>query len=227
MSIGVAGKTLLESLSVEVEAGDIMAFRGASGLGKSTLLRTLAGLVPAVAGELSLGGVSPDELGWPLFRRRVGFLAQRATVIDGTVAENLALPFRYRSAAGASLDAKRARTLLARLGLDGDELWDRRARDLSEGEKQRLCLIRALLVDPDVLLLDEPTSALDPASTRAVERELGRFLERAAVLLVSHDPHQVERLGARVVDLDVLAPAGRRRAGEDGSADGSAERGDG
>ena len=217
LTVGVAGKPLLEGLTIALQAGDIVALRGRSGLGKTTLLRTLAGLVPALAGQLSLGGKSPEEHGWPAFRRRVGYLSQRTALIEGSVADNLALPFRYRSASGATLDEDRARDLLARVGLDGTEIWHRRARDLSEGEKQRVCFVRALLVEPDVLLLDEPTSALDPASTVALESEIADLLERAAVLLVSHDPAQSDRLGARVVDLGVHAAT---RRPEDGAEDG-------
>ena len=78
-------------------------------------------------------------------------------------------------------------------------MLEQRARTLSEGQKQRVSLLRALLVEPEVLLLDEPTSALDPDNVAAVEQLLARF--EGAILLVSHDPAQVERLASGSISI--------------------------
>jgi putative ABC transport system ATP-binding protein len=183
-----------------VAARERVALTGPSGAGKTLTLRAIAGLIDPDSGDLFLHGQRPSELGWPAWRRRVVYVAQRPVMFEGTVTDNLERAFRYRAARG-SFGTERASELLRRLGLD-DRL-EQAARSLSVGEQQRVALVRALLVDPDVLLLDEPTSALDPEATQNVEELLADGPDGMAVVVVTHDATQAERLCDRCVALPV------------------------
>jgi putative ABC transport system ATP-binding protein len=178
-------------------------------LGKTTLLRTLAGLVDPAEGELRLEGRPPAAIGYPAYRRQVVYLAQRPVLFDGSVLDNLRMPFAYVSAGGATLDEARSEARLERMLLPSALASD--AMTLSEGQKQRVALARALSVGPRVLLLDEPTSALDPESRGALENCLLDYLGDgdAAAIIVSHDADQLERLDAEVIDLASYAEGAR------------------
>lgn len=201
LSVASNGVALLENLSLDVRSGEMLAVVGPSGCGKTTLLRTLNQLIDAPAGELTLNGQSPETVGYPRWRRRVTLLEQRPVLLDATVEANLRRPFEYHTA-GASFPAEQAATLMDELGV-GRRRLGQDARSLSVGQQQRVCLIRVLLVEPDVLLMDEPTSALDPESVQAVEKRVLHEVRehQLAALVVTHDRGQVERLGDRHLDL--------------------------
>ncbi len=197
LGVGVADRRLLTGIDLQLGDGEIMAVIGPSGCGKSTLLRVLVGLIDPLEGAVKFEGRGPDEIGWPQFRRYVMLVAQRAVLFEGTVAENLRKPFGYDTAGGISLHEDEAAEMLAAVGLE--RVMQQEARTLSEGQAQRMALVRAMLLGPRVLVLDEPTSALDVGSRDRVEslvRERG-----ASVLIVSHDPAQVERFADDVLDL--------------------------
>lgn len=201
LTVASNGVRLLERLDLTVEAGEVVGLTGRSGCGKTTLLRAVAGLIDPVEGEVKLDGRRAEDLGWPAYRRRVVLVDQRPVLLDATVRANLDRPFRY-NVAETGFPAERAAELLDRLEL-GSHRMLQDARSLSVGQQQRVCLIRALLVEPAVLLLDEPTSALDQESLSAVESLIreqahGRGL---ACLIVTHDIVQIERWCDRRVDL--------------------------
>ncbi len=211
LAVSAGGVPLLAGVGLALEPGEAVGVVGPSGSGKTTLLRALALLSDPVRGEVTLRGRGPADWGYPEWRRRVSLVAQRPELLDDTVRQNLARPFGYRTSLGA-FPEERAKRALAELGLD-DRL-DQAAPTLSEGQQQRVSLVRALLVEPDVLLLDEPTSALDARAVRAVEALVTRDVSErgAAALVVTHDAEQAERWCDRVVDLARFA------AGEGGRA---------
>ncbi len=207
LSVAAGGVRLLAGVEVCLERGAWVGVAGPSGCGKSTLLRAVAGLSDASEGEIRLDGHTPGELGWPGFRRQVVLVAQKPVLLDGSVEDNLARPFSYRTAEGA-YPQERAEGLLARLGLAGRMAQE--ARSLSVGQQQRVCLVRSLLLSPRVVLLDEPTSALDEAAAEAVLALLEELrAEGLGLLMVSHDRGQMERWCGRIVDL---APFSAREA---------------
>ena len=193
-------RCLFQGLNLYCEPGEIVAIHGRSGSGKTTLLRILAALDDADGGTIHLDGRDPGRWGWPEFRRALCFVHQQAVVGEGSIREVLNYPFTLGVAGQATLNETAATGLLQRLNLL--KTLDTEARALSQGEKQRLALIRALLPQPKVLLLDEPTSALDEESRDAVETLLK---EKAAaglsILLVTHDKAQAARLCDRVIEL--------------------------
>lgn len=203
LDIAVGSRRCLTGLSFSLQPTTRLALTGASGLGKTTALRVLCGLDAPLRGHLLLRGSTPESLGWPVFRRRVVLLAQQPAMLDLSVEDNLARAFSYASAT-SPLDAERARTLLTASGLEADVVWSQNARSLSVGEMQRVSLVRALLLDPEVLLLDEPTAALDPASTERIGALVLNYLEEheAALILVTHDREVRERWCERAIALE-------------------------
>jgi putative ABC transport system ATP-binding protein len=174
---------------------------GPSGCGKTTLFRTLCGLIDGAGGGVLLEGQAPEELGWPAFRRRVVLVSQQPGLIDLSVRENLARPFSYRSAS-TPFPEDTAAQWLERLGVPPTR-WHEPAGTLSVGQQQRVALVRALLVEPAVLLLDEPTSALDDAAADSVEGLIAELCEARglAVLTTSHDRARMNAWCSRQVDL--------------------------
>jgi ABC-type iron transport system FetAB ATPase subunit len=166
---------------LEVAAGACVAITGPSGSGKSLFLRMIADLDPN-QGEVALDGRDRRSFPAPEWRRRVVYNAAETGWWDDQVAPHFPL-------------LPRAREMAPALGLD-TELLDGPVLRLSTGERQRLALIRTLLLEPPVLLLDEPTGALDAASTELVEAILRRRLAAGtAIVMVTHSPEQAGRLG--------------------------------
>ena len=185
-----------------VDSGEVLIVRGPSGAGKSTLFRILSRLQPGSGGEAFLQGKSWLQIPSTSWRINVHYMAQKPALFDGTVADNLAKPFETRAGGQKKLDQDRAKELMEQLHLSL-ELWNQDARTVSGGEASRLAFIRALLVDPMVLLLDEPTAALDEPARQALYRVLSGWLKAAnrAALLISHnnDYRQLEHI--KYVDI--------------------------
>jgi len=172
--------------------------QGPSGSGKSTLLRLINRLEEPSAGRIFFKGRPLTSFHPPLLRRSIILIQQAPTVLDGTIRDNLLLPFTFKNnrdlvrPGEAELNRLLEDFLLQGLNLDDH------AQTLSGGQLQRLCFIRGLLLKPEVLLLDEPTSALDQESAEIVESVTRRLIRESGltVILVSH----------KRVDLEDLAP---------------------
>jgi ABC-type multidrug transport system ATPase subunit len=176
-------RRVLRGVSFELPPGGVLLVTGPNGSGKTTLLRLLAGLIAPTAGELELG----------VDRGRVGYLGHEPLLYrDLTARENLDLFGRlYR----VPERRERSGMLLERFGL-----WDVRAERVgafSRGMTQRLALCRALLHDPDVVILDEPFTALDERGAEILDGELGELVPGRATIVATHDP---ERLAGLATD---------------------------
>jgi len=196
----------VRGISLEVPSGDFLAIEGPSGSGKSSLLRTMAGLWPASGGRVLLSGVplterTDTELA-ELRRRRIGFLHQLFNLLpDLTAAENVSLPLALDGVPTREMDARVAR-ILARLGIGA--LADRNPEELSGGEMLRVALARALVIEPVIVLADEPTGSLDRENARAV-LELFRELQRedgVTLVVVTHDPEVAAAASRRLRMVD-------------------------
>jgi putative ABC transport system ATP-binding protein len=206
---GPVGDPILRGIDLVVPANGVTVLAGPSGAGKSTLLRLLNRLDDPLAGEIRWRGRPLTEWEPTELRRQVAMVFQRAPVFPGTVLDNLAVAL-------PGITEDRALHVLEHVGLEPD-LLGHEADTLSGGEAQRMCVARALLTDPAVLLADEPTAALDRAARATVE-DLGRALADSgvAVIWVSHDTDQLRRLADHVI---VLAAGSVRAIGHLGDLD--------
>jgi tungstate transport system ATP-binding protein len=198
-----AGRTVLHLEELEVFSGERLFLLGPTGAGKSTLLRLLAGLEAPAAGEVRFG---LHRLGCPNppleVQRRLTLVFQRPLLLTGTVQANVEYGLRLRGRrVGSEAPAVRARRVLERLGLL--PLAGRSARALSGGETQLVALARALVLEPEVLLLDEPTAHLDPAHVALVEEVLAEAQGRwgATFIWATHNLFQARRLASRAALL--------------------------
>ena len=170
----------LADLSFTLEAGQTLAVLGPNGAGKTTLLRLLATLLRPHSGEIRVLGHSLPQESWAV-RGRIGLLGHEPLLYrELTARENLAF-----HAALHGVEAGRAEQLLITVGME--RRADEPLRTLSRGMVQRVAVCRALLHDPELLLLDEPRANLDPAANELVEPLIGRASGRTRVI-VSHDP---------------------------------------
>ncbi len=184
-------RTLVDRADLAVTAGEIAVVEGASGSGKTTMLRAMATLIPRDAGALTLDGIDAAQVPPTHFRRRVAYLPQLPPMLEGTVADNVATGPRL---AGASITSEALAALVIRVGL-AEAILERPARDLSGGERQRVALARALANEPAFLLMDEPTSALDPTSATHVLALVRALSEQGlGVIVVTHVEEHAQRL---------------------------------
>lgn len=190
-------RTVLTIPALDIKAGEVLAIVGPNGAGKSTLLHLLARLVKPSRGEISYQGRSIKQIGETAYRRRIGLVLQAPLLFDMTVYNNVASGLRFRGVGKQEIESRVARWL-KRLGIP--HLSDRRATDLSGGEAQRVSLARALILEPDLLLLDEPFSALDPPTIKRIRRELTDILAetKTTTLLITHDLEEAAQLGDRI-----------------------------
>jgi putative ABC transport system ATP-binding protein len=195
---------LLEGVSFSVLPGDRVAIVGPSGAGKTLVLRSLACLDPLDAGEIHWHGLPIHRAMVPDFRRQVIYLHQRPVLFDGTVEANLQLPLSLSVHHGRKYDRDYVLGFLLPLGR-GESFLAQPVENLSGGEGQIVALLRALQLDPQVLLLDEPTAALDGETEAAVELLVEDWWQRAkdrrAVVWVSHDRQQILRMTGRIVSI--------------------------
>jgi putative ABC transport system ATP-binding protein len=195
---------LLDNVSLVVEAGTRLALTGPSGGGKTLLLRALARLDPLDHGEVRYRGHGVHQDAVPGYRASVIYLHQRAALIEDTVESALRRPFALHVHRRRKFDPRRAAELLAALGREASFL-EKKVAELSGGEIQIAALVRALQLDPEILLLDEPTAALDAPTAMAVEQMIDRWLTQGAeraMIWVSHNEGQAGRVGRTALRME-------------------------
>ncbi len=200
VSFAYGSRTVLENISLTIYARDVLAVIGPNGGGKSTLIKLIVGLLKPSSGQLSVFGVSPRQS-----RQRIGYLAQRS-------AANLEYPIsvldtvlisRIPSSAfgfGRKSDRDKAFEKLTLVGVES--LWNRPIQDLSGGERQRVFLARALMNDPDLLILDEPTNSIDSKAEFGFYELIQTLAAKMSVLMISHDISAVVRYVTNVACLN-------------------------
>jgi tungstate transport system ATP-binding protein len=195
LRLEIGGRRLINDVTLQLEDTSLSAIMGANGAGKSLLLRLMHGLISPTKGSILWAGAPASER----VRLRQAMVFQKPVLLRRTAVGNIAHALALRGVA-RSERAQRAHRALVLAGLEQHAFTS--ARVLSGGEQQRLCLARALSLNPDVLFLDEPTTNLDPASTLAIERQLVEAQERGIkVIMVTHDLGQARRLAQEVILL--------------------------
>jgi tungstate transport system ATP-binding protein len=182
----VSFRTIIQPLSLEIEAGPSTIILGANGAGKSVLMRLMHGLLAPSSGSVSWAGAG-----------RQAMVFQRPVMLRRSALANV----RYALDAAGVADAEKvARDALAEVGLS--HVAQRPARVLSGGEQQRLALARAWALHPEVLFLDEPTASLDPSATREIEAVIRAFdAAGTKLVMATHNLGQARRLGDEVIYL--------------------------
>ncbi len=209
LNIWYSSRQALKNVTAEIPARGITAIIGPSGCGKTTLLKSLNRLLEEtdgirVEGEVLLGGenIYDPSVDVTKIRTRVGLLASKPFPLPMSIFDNVAYGPRIHGQYSGSLSEVVERNLKT-AGL-WEEVYDRLgtpAARLSTGQQQRLCLARALAVEPEVLLCDEPTSALDPISAQRIEIQLKAIKEKMTIVVVTHLLRQAHRLADHVIFL--------------------------
>jgi phospholipid/cholesterol/gamma-HCH transport system ATP-binding protein len=204
--VGFAGATVLDNLSLDVRRGEILGFVGASGAGKSVLMRTIIGLVPRGAGVIEVDGVDLGTASASARRaieRRWGILFQHGALFSAlTVRQNVQFPIREYLRLSRRLLDEVALAKLEMVGLSPD-VCNKYPSELSGGMIKRVALARALALDPDIVFLDEPTSGLDPIGAGEFD-DLIRTLQRTlglTVFMVTHDLDSLHTVCDRIAVL--------------------------
>jgi tungstate transport system ATP-binding protein len=189
VSFAAGGRSIIERLSLSLEAGPSTIILGANGAGKSVLMRLMHGLLEPTSGRVAWSGEGA--------RRRQAMVFQRPVMLRRSALANVAYPLER---SGSPQKEKLAMEALQEVGLA--HLAQRPARVLSGGEQQRLALARAWALHPEVLFLDEPTANLDPGATREIEAVIKAFdVAGTKIVMSTHSLGQARRLGDEVIYL--------------------------
>jgi cell division transport system ATP-binding protein len=209
-------KAALSDVTFEIEKGEFVLLMGASGAGKSTVLRMLIGEEQPDEGQIFVHGrnvtkLRPAEI--PYLRRKVGTVFQDFRLLPKkSVFDNVALPLIVQGASEKDIRRKVTEALRA---VDVDHKKDQSPNSLSTGEQQRVCIARAIVNGPVVLLADEPTGNLDPERAREII-ELFKLINArgTTVIVATHDPHVPNQVNRRVITLMQGVVLSERRIAE-------------
>lgn len=198
-------KSVLDDVTFDVRDGEVFFIIGASGVGKSVLIKHLVGLLYPDAGEIWLDGEEisqKDEQGMYAVRKKCAMVFQHSTLFDSmTCVENVALPLRKHKGMSARDAIAEARRRLEIVHME--EFCDHYPAELGDGMRKRVAIARALTLDPRYVLFDEPTTSLDPVSARRVDALIRELSDRLGVtsIVVSHDLVSIFSIADRIVML--------------------------
>ena len=191
------GRDTLKVDSLDIQRGETLALVGPNGAGKSTLLLALARLLKPAGGDIWYEGRSLRQWDELVYRRKISFVFQSPLLMDMTVEQNIALGLKFRHVPKEETHL-RVGEWMKQLGVD--TLAKRRAGQLSGGEAQRVSLARALVLEPELLLLDEPFAALDPPTHSKLLEDLSYLLQQnhRTAVFVTHNLSEAAKLSHRI-----------------------------
>ncbi len=202
---GYGDTVILSNVNLEIWRGEITALLGGSGSGKSTLLKTIIGLLPPIKGEVRLLGediYGMDDLTRASFMKRIGMLFQYGALFGSqSNLDNVALPLREHTNLPEEVVREMVRMKLELVGLKG--LENRLPADVSGGQRKRVALARAAILDPEIIFCDEPSAGLDPIVAAGLDDVLRRFqrLFGMSMVIITHELESIKILADRVVML--------------------------
>ncbi len=203
LSFSFGRRPVFQGVALRLMPQDAYALWGPGGVGRSTLLRIVAGLLPGAGGTIRIYGVevsSASQKTWQDFRTRLGLVSQEGALISNmSIYDNIALPLRYHTHAGEEEVGKRVGDLMSALGIDREA--DRALPALvPTGMRKLAAIARALILEPSLLLFDEPAAGLEEASIHRVIQVLKRYQEKrgAALLFTTLDPTLAGSLANRL-----------------------------
>ena len=198
------GRELLRSVSFSIESGTTTALLGRSGSGKTTLLRMVNGLVMPTSGSVLARGRATRDYASVDLRRGIGYVIQETGLFPHrSIASNVGMPLEVAGRSHSAEYLDRIHAAMRQVDLSPDDFADRYPWQLSGGQRQRAGVARALVADPDILLMDEPFGALDPLTRSDMQTMLRDLLTRVqkTVLLVTHDLAEALYLAGRIIFL--------------------------
>ena len=190
----------VRDFSLSIAKGSFVTLLGPSGCGKTTILRSIAGLVDISSGQISIGGRRVDDV--PIYKRNIGLVFQSYALFPHkTVFDNVAFGLKYRNVPKADI-ARKVEQALAMVRLPGSE--KKLPSQLSGGQQQRIALARAIVFEPEVLLLDEPLSALDANMREEMRVEIKKIQKATGItaIFVTHDQEEALSMSDRIVVMN-------------------------
>ncbi len=217
-TVGVSQKydnrEVLKNINLKIDKGEVFTLIGPTGAGKTTLIRILDLIELPYSGKLFLNGVNVTAPGFDRLevRRRMSYVQQKPLVFTMNVYDNVACGLRWRHIRSDVIKRK-TEEALELVGMN--DYRDRAARTLSGGEMQRIAIARALVTEPEVLLLDEPTANMDPVSTAKIEEVLAHTINerKTTIVMTTHNMSQGQRMASR---LGVLINGALQQVGTPG-----------
>ena len=221
---GYPGTTVLQDVSFTVRRGEVFVLLGGSGCGKSTIMKHLIGLNPAIAGTIRVDGLEMNAANRPAILRKIGVMYQSGALFGSmSVLENVMLPLEEFTRLPA--DARRTLALM-QLDLVGlREAAEKMPNDLSGGMKKRAAIARALVLEPEILFLDEPSAGLDPLTSSALDDLVLRLRDARGVtfVVVTHELPSIFKIADRCAMFDrvrqSMVALGRPADLRDGASD--------
>ncbi len=198
VSYNSGGVSLLQEINLAFEHNCVTLVTGPSGSGKSTLLRLMGMLISPSSGQIFYEGKNLDDFDPSEYRSKAVMVGQKTYLTEGTVLDNLMLPFKLKHNREREVSEETFVGYLSRFGLDR-EFLSKKSKKISGGEAQRMGLVRALALNPETLLLDEPTSALDISSEEQVVNLLRENKKTSNIIVVAHSPAYLDLADRAIV----------------------------